>query len=605
MRDSPLAVRIERLAWLAVVAAATLAPFQPLRPLADGMVADLRTAPTLAALAVALWLAALAVARRRPRLPWPLWPALAAFLVVALLTSLLAPSDRFESLKFSGRLWLGGALALAAADLLTSRGRRWTLALALVVAGTVQGTLGIAEFAAWQSILPLLAPFRIAPTQVGDLVRVSGTFIYPTITSMYLELVIPFGVAALWLAITTRRWAWAALAALAVAVMLLGMTLTFTRSGLVATAVALMVMGVAAGRRGARRQMAATAAAAATLVVVVLGVAGVTPAIALRLQTENDRAWYGVVYAPAPLPPLAAGETASLPVTVTNTGRLTWYPSPLRGYSLAYHWLAHDEDSVAVWDGVRTPLPGALAPGQSATLQATVTAPVHSGPFRLAWDVVQDNVTWFSAKAVPMGVQRVEVQPTAVQPAVEPPPILLQPIPRASIVDLSPGRRTLWFVALMMAADRPLLGVGPDNFRLAYGRYTGQDVWDSSVHANNIYLEMLADMGVPGALAFLAFAAATLWTAWRALRRSTFPSLSAWERGFKGGQSESLSPWERGPEDRLGVAADFPLAAAGAAALTTWLVHGLFDFFYPFLPVALVYWAILGLTAALARDGDR
>jgi hypothetical protein len=92
---------------------------------------------------------------------------------------------------------------------------------------------------------------------------------------------------------------------------------------------------------------------------------------------------------------------------------------------------------------------------------------------------------------------------------------------------------------------------------------------------------------------------------WRALRRSTFPSLSAWERGFKGGQSESLSPWERGPEDRLGVAADVPLAAAGAATLTTWLVHGLFDFFYPFLPVALVYWAILGLTAALARDGDR
>lgn len=571
MRDLTLADWTERLAWLAVLAAATLAPFQPIRPLADGTVVDLRTTPALGALAVGLWLLALTIARRRPHFPWPLTPALAVFLGAALLSAALAPTHHLEALKFTARLALGGALALAAADLLVTPRRRWTLAVALVAAGAAQGLLGIAEFVAIPPLLSLLGAFKVAPSQVGDQVRVSGTFIYTTITSMYFELVIPFAVALLWRLVATRRWLATAAVAAALSMMLTAMILTFTRSGLLATLAALVGMTVAAAWGGGRQPAAVTAGVAVVLVGLVAAFAWVTPALALRLQTENDRAWYGAEYAVAPLPPIAAGETVTVMVTITNTGRLGWYSTPTRAYNLAYHWLAHDENSVAVWEGDRTPLPADVAPGEAIAVQARLSAPPHSGPLRLGWDMVQDNVTWFSAKAVAMGIQRVEVQPRRVTPAVEPPPILLQPMPRASAVDLSPGRRVLWGVALTMLADRPLLGVGPDNFRLAYGRYTGQTVWDTGVHANNVYLEIFADLGILGGVAFLFLTAVSLWTAWQALRRT---HLSA---------------------------PDFPLAAAAAASLTAWLVHGVFDFFYPFLPVALILWTILGLLAALAR----
>ena len=46
-----------------------------------------------------------------------------------------------------------------------------------------------------------------------------------------------------------------------------------------------------------------------------------------------------------------------------------------------------------------------------------------------------------------------------------------------------------------------LLGIGPDNFRLTYGRYLGLAAWDSRVHANNTYLEVLVGMGAIGAAA--------------------------------------------------------------------------------------------------------
>ena len=51
--------------------------------------------------------------------------------------------------------------------------------------------------------------------------------------------------------------------------------------------------------------------------------------------------------------------------------------------------------------------------------------------------------------------------------------------------------------------EHPLLGIGPDNFRHVYGRYLGLAAWDTRVHANNMYLEVLVGMGVVGVAALL------------------------------------------------------------------------------------------------------
>ena len=54
------------------------------------------------------------------------------------------------------------------------------------------------------------------------------------------------------------------------------------------------------------------------------------------------------------------------------------------------------------------------------------------------------------------------------------------------------------------------LGIGPDNYRLTYGPRLGLAAWDTRVHANNTYLEVLVGMGVIGlaALVWLLFAGA-------------------------------------------------------------------------------------------------
>ena len=59
-----------------------------------------------------------------------------------------------------------------------------------------------------------------------------------------------------------------------------------------------------------------------------------------------------------------------------------------------------------------------------------------------------------------------------------------------------------------MVGERPLIGVGPDNYRLIYGPYAGLAHFDPRVHSNNMYLEMLAGGGLAGGLAFL-------WLWWR------------------------------------------------------------------------------------------
>lgn len=75
---------------------------------------------------------------------------------------------------------------------------------------------------------------------------------------------------------------------------------------------------------------------------------------------------------------------------------------------LAYHWYdAHG--APVIYDGLRTPLPCDLAPGASARLDALVVAPSEAGDYVFEWDLVDEDVTWFSAFARVATPQRVRV----------------------------------------------------------------------------------------------------------------------------------------------------------------------------------------------------
>jgi glucose/arabinose dehydrogenase len=101
-----------------------------------------------------------------------------------------------------------------------------------------------------------------------------------------------------------------------------------------------------------------------------------------------------------------AGATLTVPITLTNTGSLTWDANNL--FHLGYHW--YQGSTPVTWEGVRTRLPSTVPPGGSITLQAVVTAPATAGAYTLKWDMLQQT-TWFSQqgvtpKAVPVTVAR-------------------------------------------------------------------------------------------------------------------------------------------------------------------------------------------------------
>src|SRR5262249_46185261 len=191
-----------------------------------------------------------------------------------------------------------------------------------------------------------------------------------------------------------------------------------------------------------------------------------------------------------------------------NTGDRTWAASGPHPFALSYHLEDADGTSVT-YDGPRTPLPLDLAPGNAIDLQAQIVAPRSQGSYVIEWDAVQETVTWFSWAGTPVARTYLTVLgPTAdvthelQLPATSPPGTLAPP---------PPGRLTQWRIALRMARNRPLLGVGPDNFRWVYGDFAGLTTWDTGSHANSLYFEWLADTGLPALAVYV-------WLCWQLLR---------------------------------------------------------------------------------------
>lgn len=118
-----------------------------------------------------------------------------------------------------------------------------------------------------------------------------------------------------------------------------------------------------------------------------------------------------------------------------------------------------------------------------------------------------------------------------------------------------------------MVLAHPLLGVGPDNFRLSYGEYAGLKAADPRLHSNNMYLEVLAGSGLLGGAAFL-------WLLWRAA--AVFVGSAVLEPG---------------------------IAAAGLAIA----IHGVVDSFLGFAPIYLLFALTLGLAVASTNisQGER
>ena len=553
---------LEPIAFALLLLLGFILAFERTGPLIRTNYIVLTNVETIALLAIVTWLAALAVAGRAPRFPKAIMLPGAAWLAILIGSTLAAPAHQDKALLFLGRVLAGISICLVTYNLTRRDGRHIFLFTALASGACLVAFFGLAEGFGWTPAVVWLDGFKEAPTRVGDVLRVSATLSYATITAMVLEMILPLLIVLLLIA---QRRAWQIVLAAGILVILSTHVLTLSRAGIISLLAALMLMALAGWWRGQRQLIFVSLLTAALLLVLLALVLGLNPMVRLRLTTETEQSWYQARYVAPDTIRARPGEVLTVPIAVTNSGERIWSAGGEHFFALAYHLYDEYGESVT-FDGERTPLPSAVAPGESITLAGWIRAPQEPGNYRVEWDMVQEAVNWFSWEDAPTASSRLVVVAGQAQNAQELPSS--RPPTDVRVTNPTPGRFDLWQAALQMALDHPLLGVGPDNFRWRYGDYAGLQAWDTGIHANNLYLEMLADTGMIGLLAFL-------WFSWRLAR----------EGMWRLRNDQTDRSWLLG----LGL----------VAGLATWYIHGFFDYFYEFTPTYMAFWLLVGLLTAV------
>ena len=548
-----------------------LAPFELTEPLVRLPRQSVSTLEAALLLAFAGWGASIVMSRRLPQWQTPLtWPWV-ALLVAMVLASAASPVSRTNALHMTGRLTAALGVYLLAVNGLTTRSRlRAALALAVAV-GVVVSLLAILEYLGVRPVLAWLTSFRPGVATVGAQVRAGGPLQYPTIASMYLEVVFAFGLGVLLSehdAVRPGRAVRVALWFAALVVIGEAITLTFTRAGLLTMATSLLLVGAI---RRSQRGVDAGARLIAGLAVVIATLfltSRTTQSMWLRFTSEGQESWYRAkVDAPAHVE-IPAGRIRRVPVTLSNTGRLAWDSEATPPILVSYHWLPADGEGFVAFEGDRTPFASPIEPGSTVTLEVRVRAPEQPGHYRVEWDLVQEGRLWFSTET---GAQRVISRAVVTGPASAADGAADALIPPWRPTH-RPGRLALWRAAAKMVAAHPLLGVGPDNFRLAYGPYAGLSSADPRMHSNNMYVEMFAGGGVLVGVAFL-------WLFCRAA--GSFARLA-----------------------RAGTLQDFAPALGIAAAGLAMALHAAVDSFLSFAPIYVLFSLTLGCAVACARGAE-
>jgi len=572
--------------WLRPAARAALAtvafalPFELVAPLAR--VGPLQLTSVELVLYVALTLSAAAIAidvlPRWKRLPWRAiatrHAGVIAFALVLLLSALRAPFARPDAIKFALRNLGGIALYVAAANLLRAPRAALTTAIAMSIGAVVAASLMWAELHV-PGAAEALVPFHAASFDVFGLPRASGAFQYPNIAAMYLEAALPVVLAA-GAAFDARRGRGFRIGTL-VAVMagvaiVEALSLTASRAALVTALVVVAGIGLHAFLRKTQARWQAPAVLV-TFALLAVGNTALGSLAGLRMKFWNDDLWYRSTITPVGALPtgLAPGHRTAIDVEVRNSGARPWPASGWQHVAFSYHWFDAATGALLVYDGARTLLPHDMGPGATARLRATVKAPEEAGRFRLHFEMVHENTTWFGEQGDAGYDTIVDVGDSAGADAapliaITPPPPMSAPLERAP-------RRLLWRAAAMAWREYPLLGLGPDNFRRGYNRYLGLARPDERLHANNLYFETLASLGTAGIGALVLMVI-----------------------GFAGAARTAVR--------HHGAATVGGLIAVGAAiGLAAYLVHGLFDYFLEFTPTYGLLWLLAGIVTGLAaRD---
>lgn len=504
---------------------------------------------------------------KRPYLPRILWLWTGLFIITLLLATFLAPGYRENSLKASLRLIVGLLLAFfALPTLVTTWQSLKRVAWALLAAGFVAVLLGLVEYIQNRELI-WLAAFRQQPTVAGAFIRLTGSFDYANQTAMYIEATLPFLLAAIWVVFQrshrfSSHLVFRIILPLTLLFYLQAAFLTFSRASVATIAltgifVALILTAGQTNITPTKKRLGLLWLGMTTAVVMLtLLNTQFNSLFRLRLQTEGDNEWYQADLNIPAIDQMRANEQRQIRVKVTNNGALSWHSDGVPPINLGARWI--DAEQNLTYSEPRWPFARPIRPGDTIQMAVTIRAPAEPGAYDLIWDVVQEDVTWFGAKTGQYITRPVNVVPENRQTrSLMPPPAAgdwAYPLP-------IPDRRTLWQTAFVLFQQRPLWGIGPDNFRLVYGRELGASVWNETIHTNNWYMETAVSLGLLGSL--VVFSGMLL------LGVDIFRTL----------RQERLSIWQ----------------IALAAGIISFFIHGFLDFFLLFNSTGLLFWLLVGL----------
>ena len=116
------------------------------------------------------------------------------------------------------------------------------------------------------------------------------------------------------------------------------------------------------------------------------------------------------VWRQATIAPQRAGATTTAHLVLENGGAATWRSRGEDGLQVSYHWLDTRGNAI-VWDGVRTPFPRAVAPGEQIAVDVQLDAPRPPGRYVLRFDLVEEHRFWLSEVGVETHDVEVDVAP--------------------------------------------------------------------------------------------------------------------------------------------------------------------------------------------------
>jgi len=553
---------VATVACVGVCALVLVAPFEALAPLVTLPGQSLSTVEAALVAVLGAWAASLLAARTFPAWRAPLTLPWLVVIASMLAAAMAAPGFQANALHMVGRIALAFAVYLLVVNAVLTVSRLRAVLAAGTIAGAAVAILAVLEYIGIHWTLRFLSAFRGSVALAGAQVRASGSLQYPTIASMFLEVVYAFALGLMLMAIDARQRTAAVLSGVMAVLIAQGIVVTFTRSGLITMASTLAVVGGWRYRRAGFERGAVALGILAALFGLQLLSSRSAESLHLRLTTETLETWFRAeINAPRELT-LATGSRTTVPVQLRNSGGATWDSSVPQPFLMSYHWLLADQRTVVIWEGLRTPFPARVLPGSSISVNALVEAPPEAGDYRLIWDVEQRDRLWFSTEPdAVLHATRVQVTGPRAGPPLKP---LRMTLPANTV---RPGRFVLWKAAADLLTAHPLLGVGPDNYRLLYGEQAGLATFDRRMHANNMYLEMLVGGGIVGGAAFA-------WLCWAAAR-------------------QALATVRR-------AAGEVPHAAIASLAAATLAIglHGFVDSFLSFTATYILFAVTLGLTSA-------